>query len=344
MKSGAITKKNQKLKVAVIGAGSMGRHHVRNYSQINKVILVGLCDSNENIGKRLAREFKTNYYKDYKEMLDKEKLDIVTISVPTSIHHKVALDVIRRRIHLIIEKPIAFNIEEAEEIIREAKKFRVKLTVGHIERFNPSVIKLKELIKKGKLGTIVSVMTRRAGTIPSRVKDANVILDIGVHDLDLLNFILDSKPSNVYASGGKAILKNHEDYADIFLEYPSNKNGLKVTGHIQVNWLTPIKIRKINVTGTKGYAVVNLVTQDLIMFNSNYTQEFDDFNDFVGKFKESKGRKVSVDLKEPLRIQLEKFIRAVENKLAPDVLPEDALLALRTAILATETIRIKSGK
>ena len=220
----------------------------------------------------------------------------------------------------------------------------MRLTVGHIERFNPAVIKLKELIKKGKLGTIVSVMTRRAGTIPSRIKDANVILDIGVHDLDLLNFILDSQPSNVYASGGKAILKNHEDYADIFLEYPSSKNGLKVTGHVQVNWLTPIKIRKINVTGTKGYAVINLVTQDLIIFNSNYTQEFDDFNDFVGKFKESKGRKVVVDLKEPLRIQLEKFISAVEKKSAPDVLPEDALLALRTAILATETIRIKSGK
>ncbi len=330
-----------KLRVAVIGAGSMGRHHIRNYSQINKVDLIGICDHYEKLGKRLAAEFNTKYYNDYKEMLDIERPNLVSIAVPTNVHHQVALEVIRRKIHLLIEKPIAFNTNEAEEIIEKARKARVKLTVGHIERFNPAVIKLKELIKEGKLGTIISVMTRRAGTIPARIKDANVVLDIGVHDIDLLNFILESQPNNVYASGGRAILKKHEDYADIFLEYPSANNGLRVTGHIQVNWITPIKIRKINVTGTKGYAVLNLVSQELVLFNSNYTQEFDDFKDFVGKFKESKGRVVRVGLKEPLKIQLEKFIDAVENKRAPEVSPEDALLALRTAVLATETIRIK---
>ena len=334
-------KKSKRLKAAVIGIGSMGRHHVRNYSQINKVVLVGVCDHQEKIGNKLADEYSTTYYKDYRQMLDIEKPNLVSIAVPTKTHHQIALEVIRRKIHLLIEKPIAFNINEAEEIIEEAKKARVKLTVGHIERFNPAVIKLKELIKEGKLGTIVSVMTRRAGTIPARIKDANVVLDMGVHDIDLLNFILDNKPDNVYASGGRAILKNQEDYADIFLEYPSAKNGLKVTGHVQVNWVTPLKIRKMNVTGTKGYAVLNLVSQDLILFNSNYTQEFDDFKDFVGKFKESKGRKVSVNLKEPLRIQLEKFVYAVENKISPEVSPESALLALRTAVLATEIIRLK---
>jgi UDP-N-acetylglucosamine 3-dehydrogenase len=333
--------KSKRLKAAVIGAGSMGRHHVRNYFQINKVDLIGICDQYEKLGKKLAEEFNTKYYKDYKEMLDVERPDLVSIAAPTNVHYQIALEVIRRKINLLIEKPIAFNINEAEEIIEEAKRARVKLTVGHIERFNPAVIRLKELIREGKLGIIISVMTRRAGTIPARIKDANVVLDIGVHDIDLLNFILDSQPVNVYASGGRAILKKYEDYADIFLEYPSAKNGLKVTGHIQANWVTPIKIRKMNVTGTKGYAVLNLVSQELVLFNSNYTQEFDDFKDFVGKFKESKGRVVSVDLKEPLRIQLEKFIDAVVNKTAPEVSPEDALLALRTAVLATETIRIK---
>lgn len=336
------SQKSKRLRAAVIGVGSMGRHHVRNYSSIKNVELVGICDADKSISESLAKKFKVRHYTNYNEMLEVEKPSLVSIAVPTKLHYKIALDVIRRKINLLIEKPITHNINEAQEIIEEAKRRRVKLTVGHIERFNPVVLKLKELINKGKLGTIVSIMARRAGTVPMRIKDANVILDIGVHDIDLLNFILESKPINVYASGGRAILKNHEDYADIFLEYPSYKNGLKVTGHIQTNWITPLKIRKLNVTGTKGYAVLNLVTQELILFNSRYTQEFDDFDDYIGKFKETKGRKVSVSFKEPLRVQLEKFIDIVANGGTPVVTPEDALFALRTAILATETIRIKS--
>ena len=141
-----------------------------------------------------------------------------------------------------------------------------------------------------------------------------------------------------------AVLKKQEDYADILLEYPAGGAGFKVTGHIQTNWITPVKIRKINVTGTKGYAVVDLLTQKLVLFNTNYTQEFDDFKDFIGKFKESKGRLIKVKLKEPLRVQLEHFVNAVKNNTKPAVSPEDALSALRTAIHATEIIRLKEGK
>ena len=335
---------SRRLRAAVVGVGSMGRHHARNYADMKNVDLVAVCDPDEAAGKKIARQFNTKYYKDHKEMFEAEKPDLITIAAPTKWHHSIALEALKKRIHLLIEKPITFNIHEAEEIINEAKKAGVKVTVGHIERFNPAVIRLKELIREGRLGTIISIMARRAGTIPARIKDANVILDIGVHDIDLLNFILERQPINVYASGGRAVLKKLEDYADIFLEYPSGDDGLKVTGHIQVNWLTPVKIRKLNVTGTKGYAVLNLTTQELVLFDTNYTQEFDSFKDFVGKFKESKGRLVKVNLREPLRVQLEKFIDCIVNNTDPVVRVEEALLALRTAVLATETIRIKDGK
>ena len=336
-------KTQNKLKAAVVGVGSMGRHHARNYADMKNVDLVAVCDPDEAAGKKIARQFNTKYYKDHTEMFEAEKPDLVTIAAPTKWHHPIALDAIKRKIHILIEKPITLNLDEAQEIINEAKGTNTKITVGHIERFNPAVIKLKELIKGGKLGSIISIMARRAGAIPERIKDANVILDIGVHDIDLLNFILERSPINVFASGGRAILKKHEDYADIFLEYPSDANGLRVTGHIQVNWLTPLKIRKLNVTGTKGYAVVNLVTQELVLFDTNYTQEFDDFEDFVGKFKGSKGRLVKVTLKEPLRVQLEQFVHSIATGSPIAVAPEEALSALRTAILATETIRIKDG-
>jgi len=335
---------HHKLKAAVIGVGSMGRHHARNYAEIKNVDLVAVCDLNEKIGKKISEQYETRFYKDYLEMFEAENPDLVSIAVPTRWHHTVAMDVIRRKTHLLIEKPITSNIDEALEILREAKRSRVRLTIGHIERFNPAVIALKKLISEERLGSIISIMARRAGTIPPRVKDANVVLDIGVHDIDLINFILKRQPINVYACGGRAVLKKHEDYADIFLEYPAAKDGLRVTGHIQVNWLTPVKIRKLNVTGTKGYAVVNLATQDLMLFDTRYTHEFDDFEDFVGKFKESKGKKIKVVFKEPLRAELESFIDCVANGVAPAVPSEEAIWALRTAILATESIRIKDGR
>ncbi len=340
------TKKHtdKKLKAAVIGVGQMGKHHARVFFELKPTDLIAVADVDEKLGRELAKQYGAKYYKEHKELLEKEKPDMVSIAVPTRWHHPVALDVIEAGSHLLIEKPIAFNLEEAKEIIQAAKEKEVKLTVGHIERFNPAVLKLKELMDEGRLGTIVSIMARRAGTIPNRIKDANVIMDIGVHDIDLLNFLIGRLPSSIFSFGGKAILRKHEDYSDIFLEYPSHDNGLKVSGHIQVNWITPVKIRKLNITGTKGYAVINLITQDLILFDTDYTQEFNDFEDFVGKFKEVKGKKIPVESKEPLKAQIEAFIEAILKDKPVKITGEDALAALRIAILATENIRLKSGE
>ena len=145
--------KSQRLKAAVIGVGSMGRHHARNYSQMRGLELVGVSDTDETTGQKAAREFKTRFYKNYLEMLEDENPQLVSLATPTRFHHPIALDVIRRKIHLLIEKPITFNIDEAEEVINEAKKHKIKLTVGHVERFNPAVIALKKLIRQGRIGT-----------------------------------------------------------------------------------------------------------------------------------------------------------------------------------------------
>ena len=114
-------KQKEKLRVAVIGVGNMGRHHVRNYANINNVNLVGICDHSEKLGVKLSKEFKTSYYKDYRELLDLEKPQLVSIAVPTKIHYPIAMEVIKRKIHLLVEKPIAFNVNEAEEMINEIK-------------------------------------------------------------------------------------------------------------------------------------------------------------------------------------------------------------------------------
>ena len=258
------------MKAAVIGIGVMGKNHARVYSEMEGVDLVGIADLNQKAGKEIAGKYKCKYYKSHAELLEKEKPDAVSICVPTSLHYKIAKDVIKSGANLLIEKPIADNVEDAVEIVRLAREAKLKLAVGHIERFNPAVQELKRLIDRGKLGKITSIVATRVGLFPPRIKDANVIIDIAVHDIDIFNYLLGKEPVEISAAGGKALVNDREDYADIFLKY----NG--TNGFIEVNWITPVKLRMLNVTGTKGYARLNYVTQKLTLYESVYEKTFDE--------------------------------------------------------------------
>jgi len=174
------------LKVAVIGVGSMGKNHARIYWELPEVTLVGVSDPAEETAKSIASKYGTNAYTDYLNMLDVEKPDAVTISVPTVLHKDIALEVIDRRISLLIEKPIAYTIDEAEEIIKAAELAGVKLMIGHIERFNSAIIALKQKIKNKELGRIFQIDAHRQGPFPSRIGDVGVVIDLAVHDLDIM--------------------------------------------------------------------------------------------------------------------------------------------------------------
>ncbi|MBN2101821.1 MAG: Gfo/Idh/MocA family oxidoreductase [Candidatus Aenigmarchaeota archaeon] len=316
------------LNVAVIGTGNMGRNHIRTYSEIDDAKLVAISDVIEDRGKGLAEKFGCRFYKDYNEMFKKEKIDIVSICVPTFLHKKVAKDVISHGVNFLIEKPIARNVEEGEEIVKLARKKGLKMTVGHIERFNPAVQKLKAMIDEGKLGNITSVLARRVGIFPPQIKDANVVIDLAVHDIDVINYLLGKSPDKVYAGLGKALIEKRHDYANIFLKY----NG--ANAFIEVNWITPVKIRRLSVTGTKGYAELNYITQELIYYESIYDKFCDDFGDFVINFGEPNITKVNIKKEEPLKVELKHFIDCIENNKEPIVTGEQALEALRVSEMA----------
>jgi UDP-N-acetylglucosamine 3-dehydrogenase len=314
------------MKVGVIGTGAMGKNHARIYAGMKNVQLVGVADVDQKTGKSVAASHGCRYYRDYEDLLEKEKPDAVSVCVPTAYHYRVAKDVIAKGVNLLIEKPITKTLEDAEELVSLAKKAGVKLAVGHIERFNPAVQQLKALIDKGALGDITSIMARRVGLFPPRIKDANVIIDIGVHDIDVFNYLLGKEPTSIFSCAGKALIKDREDYADIFLKY----NG--TNGIIQVNWITPVKIRVLNVTGTKGYAELNYITQDLVLYESIYKKTYDEFGDFVVLFGEPKKRHIAVKKQEPLKLELEDFIGAVRSGREPLVTGEDGVRVLRTAV------------
>jgi UDP-N-acetylglucosamine 3-dehydrogenase len=318
------------LNVVVIGVGNMGKHHVRNYFEMENVNLVAVCDINKELANRVAKKYSCKAYDNYKELLEQEDFQAASIAVPTSLHKKVSLDFIEKRKHVLLEKPIAKTIEEAQDIIRAAREKKVKLLIGHIERFNPAVQKLKELIKKDVLGKLTSIIARRVGVAPPQIQDANVIVDMAVHDIDIINYFVEKPPMKIYSSYGKALIKRREDYAEIFMIY---KGG--VTGFVQANWITPIKIRNINVTGTKGYAELNYITQELIISKNNYPGNVKTFSDII-----QAGKPITMGLpitkSEPLKEELKHFVRCIEKNKKPAVSGEQALHTLRIAIAATK--------
>lgn len=315
-----------KLNVAVIGVGAMGKSHARVYSNMNNVELIAVCDIDKEAAKNMASKYKANYYSNYKEMLKKERLNAISICVPTKLHKKIADDFIKNKINVLIEKPIAATIKEAKEIIKEAEKNRVKLMVGHIERFNPVVIELKKRIESNELGKIYKVHCVRLSPFPQRIVDVGVIVDLAIHEIDILRYIIDSKIKRVYAEIAQRIHSAHEDLLIGTIRFENN-----ILGVINANWLTPKKVREITVTGEKGMFVANYLTQELYFYENEFVRKNISYNSNFMNVIEGRSVKIKIKYKEPLKNELKAFTESIlRNKKVP-VTGKDGLDALYIA-------------
>lgn len=306
------------LRVAVVGIGVMGYNHARIYNELQKegnVELVGLSDMNKDRLNEVSEEFGVKAFSNYMDLLD-EDLDAVSIVVPTFFHKEVALPFIKKGISVLIEKPIADTIENAKEIIAEAEKNNVILSVGHVERFNPAVLKLKEHIEKGNLGDIVTMTAKRVGPMTTRIADAGVILDLAVHDIDVMAFLANSKVKHIHALAKhvKHPNNNAEDYALIISSFENNIDGI-----IEVNRLTPHKTRTLNIVGTKGIAYLDYMNQDLTLYDEEWVKT------------------AKIIKEEPLKKEITHFVDCVKNNKQPLVTGLDGLNALETAIYALKS-------
>lgn len=320
------------VKVGVIGLGNMGKNHARVYTELEEAELVAVADVNKEL-EESAGKSRCKFYADYRKMLEKEDIEALSIAVPTKLHRSIALECIEQGKDILIEKPIASTIEEAQEIVKAGERKKSIVMVGHVERFNPAVRKLKEMIKGKKFGKIISISARRVGIFPPQIKDANVILDLAVHDIDVFNYLLEKKPGELYAKAGKALVNHREDNASIFLSYGN------ISCMLQVNWITPVKIRELAVTGTKRYAELNYILQELKVYESVYEKSYDSFGDFIFKFGKPNEIEVEFEKEEPLKAELKHFLGCVENRREPMVSGKDALSALYISLKAIESYR-----
>jgi UDP-N-acetylglucosamine 3-dehydrogenase len=297
------------IRVGVIGTGAMGQNHVRIYSEMEGVKLAGISDVDQKRVEAMATQFKTKAFTDYKKMLA-EGLDAVSVVVPTKLHTQVVLDALDMGTHILVEKPIADTAENAELLIAAAKKAGKILMVGHIERFNPAVIKLKEIIDSGTLGKIVSISTKRVGPYNPRIRDVGVILDIGVHDIDVISYLYGKKINSVYAIAG-ADIHSFEDHASIILRMDHNFAGV-----VETNWLTPHKVRQLTAIGVKGVAYLDYINQTVQLHDNEWI------------------RKAKVEPSEPLKNELNYFVDCVAKGKDPKPCGEDGKHALEVAMAA----------
>src|SRR3989338_75860 len=316
----------EKLKVAVIGAGSMGKNHARIYSEMKDVSLIAVCDSNKEFAKEIADKYKAKPYSEYKEMLKNEKIDAASICVPTKLHKDVALEVIKNKIHVLVEKPIATTTEEAKSIIDSAAKNKVKLMIGHIEIFNPVVQELKKRIEKNELGNILQVHCERLSLFPQRIIDVGVIVDLAIHEIYVLKYLIDSKVKRVYAETAQRFHSSNEDLVIGTIRFD---NG--ILGIVNANWLTPKKVRQIKVTGEKGMFVADYITQELYFYEKQLASKYTDFKSGFKMGTEGKKVKIDLDSSEPLKNELVEFIGSIKNNKNPSVSGKDGLEALDIA-------------
>ncbi len=321
------------LKAAVIGVGSMGRHHARVYTELDQTELVAVADVTPETAQGIAKKYGVPAYTDYRALLEREQPDIATIAVPTRFHREVAEHVMEAGVHVLVEKPIAATVEEGVALIERADALERHLMIGHIVRFSPVIQALKTHLDAGELGRIYQIVCRRVGPFPARIRDVGVVVDLAPHDLDVMRFISGEEPTRVYAETEQRIHTDHEDLLTALLRFES---GIK--GVLEINWLTPRKVRDVMVLGDHGMFHADDLTQDLYFYENAEASDLTwNHLSMLKGVSEGKMLRYPIQRYEPLRAELEAFADAVLNNQPVPVRGEDGLAALRLALALVQS-------
>jgi UDP-N-acetylglucosamine 3-dehydrogenase len=298
------------LRLGVVGVGVMGYNHARVLAEMPGVTLVGVADPDDKQADFVRRTLGCATVSDIRDLLELG-IDAVSIAAPTHLHRSIAIAAISRGVHVLVEKPITSSVEEGREIIAAARRAGVTLMVGHVERFNPAVQAIKEAIREED---ILSIAITRVGPFPPRMSNVGVVIDLAVHDIDLISWFTESEIVEVQPqlSSAKA---EREDIA--LLQF---RTASGVLAHINTNWLTPFKARTVHVATKRKYVIGDLLTRQV-------TECFGFQPD--GSYSM---RHLSVGHAEPLRSELSAFVASVRSNSPPPVTGEEGVASLEIAI------------
>ncbi|CAN5454345.1 Gfo/Idh/MocA family oxidoreductase [soil metagenome] len=302
------------LKTAVIGVGSLGQHHARNYSELakeGKGEFVGVCDVNEENAKTIAEKNNCAFFTDWRELLD--KTTAVSIVTPTETHCEIACTFLEKGVNVLVEKPIAMKLEEAGLMIEAAEKSGAKLMVGHLERFNPAMVALRPHVTKPLYFEI-----HRVSPFPNRSLDVDVVLDVMIHDLDMIQWLVDSKVSEIRAVG-IPVISDKVDAANARIEF---ENG--AVANITASRIGTEKIRKTRFYQTNSYVVLDYATK----FASITSLAPNALHPLLG----ISIKRLEIEDIEPLRAEISAFLDCVLEDKTPPITAADGQRALSLAL------------
>jgi UDP-N-acetylglucosamine 3-dehydrogenase len=319
----------QTLRAGLIGLGMMGRHHARNLEALEGVDLVAVADPG---GDPHGAVPHLDVLPDAQALVE-AGIDYAVVAVPTQFHRDVALTFAAAGVHCLVEKPLAFDIGEAEEIARAFEERALVGAVGYVERYNPALQEMRKRIADGQLGEIYQIATRRQGGFPARIADVGVVKDLATHDLDLTSWVAQSPYASVAATSTRRSGREDEDMVAV----TGRLEDGTITNHL-VNWLTPFKERVTVVTGEKGALVADTLNAVLSFYSNgqHQTNLWDSMASFRGV---SEGDVVSYALerKEPLAAEHEAFRDAIHGDTSNIVTMHEGLHTVRTVEAVLES-------
>jgi predicted dehydrogenase len=305
--------KQDKLKVGVIGVGHLGEYHVQKYSAIQTVELVGVADTNLERANEIARRYKTRAYGSHHDILG--MVDAVSLAVPTEMHFDVAKDILSESVHLLVEKPITYELGPADTLINIAEENNLVLQVGLVERFNPAVVKMQSL-----LNSPVFIESHRMNRFTTRGIDVDVVLDLMIHDLDIFLHIVPSEVKEVH-SVGMSVITGRTDIANVRMIF---ENG--IVANLTASRVSDKNLRKIRVFQPDAYLSVNCLKRKISVIRlddeTGDSGDFPGLNTDVTKYPDS----------DPLADEVSSFVNAVTEGSEPVVSGKDGRRALKYAL------------
>ena len=307
----------KKLGVAVIGTGFWGRNHARIFKELEETELLAVCDINAERAKNVAKQFGVRAYTSMGKLLKRKDVEAVSNCVWSLNLAKETLKALKAGKHVLVEKPMAANVKQAEKLLETAEEEGLHLSVGFLMRFIPGIQHMKNAIEDKTIGNLVCATAKRVSEWPERIGDVGVVKDTAIHDIDIIRYFFGEEPIAVYAKTGSMKYKKFEDYAQIMLTFEGGKSAF-----IESNWLTPYKTRTLVVTGSKAIMKLDYITQELTIEDAKKTVQ------------------PRYPWQEPLKLELQHFANCILKKEKPLITGTDGLKALQIAEAALKSSAI----
>jgi predicted dehydrogenase len=308
----------KRIKAGVVGVGKMGEYHVGVLSEMREVDLIGVVDSNEDRARKIAENFECAYFSDYQDIYD--KVDVVVIAVPTSLHYSVGKDFLNSGIHALLEKPCTDNLEQARELFEIASKKELTLHIGHIERFNGAVQELHKIVVDP-----IFVECKRMSSYSERIKDDGVVLDIMIHDIDIVLNLIKSKVTKTHVLG-TSVFSKKDDLVTVHLEFENKCIANLVASRVSQN-----KERTLSVTQKDAYVLLDYTDQEIYVQRDSSSEHT--LSKGALRYKqESIVERIFVHKENPLKLELQHFIDCAKNGSPRKVAVDNELYSLEIAL------------